>query len=641
MNQPNSPSKKAVTDAAARTLVVAESLLALLETDERDAMERRLRPMLERLSLGIFRVVVMGEIKKGKSSFINALIGDHGLLPTASDIATSTVYKLIYGPQRAFTVFFQPDPEALPDAEAPTLDITSNQLVEFGTEDGNPANAKRVDFIGVELPNPILRDGLVIVDTPGVGGLFKHHREISFRYAPNADAVIFVLDSVEAVITANEVKFLTDLRKLGAPLIFVQTKTDAAGLEQVEAWRNRNLDILAEKLEIPRNEIAYFPVSAKLKRFADEDQSVADLRLSGYLPLMQYLNETLIRQKTDLLARQTVALIAREAAVQWGRLVESRRVYQATNRDRLAELETRLTEARQRVAEWEGDAMRRERLEVSRKLGDAQRFTRKSLHDSLEPQAGVFITTFCKRAETQLTDLEKIEMHSNGFLGDCVFETIQWVQQTLADYREQVLKGCALSVAELEKSMSETIRSGDTFLGPIRGEVEMTKSGMWNKITSIGLGASKGMQVGSAGTSLLGVGLWAVGMLNPVVPFLTFAALAATLYGAKRGYSDGKEREHKQALDKVKQALRASLQQAYLGAMNSLEDVGVKTNRAFEDAVSGISQTTRQQLQTREAEVRAARKNSAEENKQREAVITRNLEKLDALKLEIKALLAA
>ena len=46
---------------------------------------------LERFELGLFRLVVMGEIKKGKSSFINALLGEPNLLPTSDDIATSTV----------------------------------------------------------------------------------------------------------------------------------------------------------------------------------------------------------------------------------------------------------------------------------------------------------------------------------------------------------------------------------------------------------------------------------------------------------------------------------------------------------------------------------------------------------------------
>jgi hypothetical protein len=48
--------------------------------------------------LGIFRLVVMGEIKKGKSSFINALTGTENLVPVHSDVATSTIFKIHYGP---------------------------------------------------------------------------------------------------------------------------------------------------------------------------------------------------------------------------------------------------------------------------------------------------------------------------------------------------------------------------------------------------------------------------------------------------------------------------------------------------------------------------------------------------------------
>ena len=81
----------------------------LAEAESRNDLISDLTPVMERFDLGIFRLVVMGEIKKGKSSFINALLGEPDLLPTASDVATSTVFKLIYGPQKRFKVFFQPD----------------------------------------------------------------------------------------------------------------------------------------------------------------------------------------------------------------------------------------------------------------------------------------------------------------------------------------------------------------------------------------------------------------------------------------------------------------------------------------------------------------------------------------------------
>ena len=64
--------------------------------------------------LGIFRLVVMGEIKKGKSSFINALIGTDNLVPVHSDVATSTIFKIHYGPEIKYTVYFEKDEKDFP-----------------------------------------------------------------------------------------------------------------------------------------------------------------------------------------------------------------------------------------------------------------------------------------------------------------------------------------------------------------------------------------------------------------------------------------------------------------------------------------------------------------------------------------------
>ena len=176
-------------------------------------------------SLGIFRLVVMGEIKKGKSSFINALTGIRNLVPVHSDVATSTIYKIHYGKELRYTVYFEPSVGKEP------LPIGKGEIAAYGTEDGNKDNLKKVEFIRVEAPSPILRNGLVIVDTPGVGGLFKHHRAITFKHAPNADAVFFVTDSVESPIGADEVSFLKELRSVTPLVYFVQTKANAVDSE--------------------------------------------------------------------------------------------------------------------------------------------------------------------------------------------------------------------------------------------------------------------------------------------------------------------------------------------------------------------------------------------------------------------------
>ena len=125
---------------------------------------------LTTVALGIFKLVVMGEIKKGKSSFINGVCGIPELVPVHSDVATSTVFKIHHGTERKYTVYFQRDGEA---KELKKLEIPPEQVKDYGSEDGNPNNIKGVDFIAVEAPSPVLSDGLVILDTPGVGGLLR------------------------------------------------------------------------------------------------------------------------------------------------------------------------------------------------------------------------------------------------------------------------------------------------------------------------------------------------------------------------------------------------------------------------------------------------------------------------------------
>jgi predicted GTPase len=192
----------------------------------------RIQSELEQYRRGLFRLVVVGEIKKGKSSFINALLGEPYPLPVVSDVATSTVFKVTYGDTRKYKVFFYPKNPDEPDERTDTLEITHEQVVDYGTEDKNPRNEKGVDFIGVKLPHPLLKSGVMIIDTPGLGGLFREHSEITWRYVPNADAIFFVFDSVEAVASKDEMEYLKKLRKMTPFLFFVQARIDLVSTEQ-------------------------------------------------------------------------------------------------------------------------------------------------------------------------------------------------------------------------------------------------------------------------------------------------------------------------------------------------------------------------------------------------------------------------
>jgi hypothetical protein len=242
---------------------------------------------IETVALGLFRIVVVGEIKKGKSSFINALCGTRDLVPVHDNVATSTIFKIHYGVHSEYKVYFQPE------AGRKKRTISADQLKQYGTEDGNPNNGEKVDFIAVQSPSQLLKEGFILIDTPGVGGLFKNHRKITFKYAPKADAVFFVTDSVESPIGADEVSFLKELRNITKLIYFVQTKGADADPESRKRRMENNISILTDQAGFSKEEIRYFVVDSNLKLAADETKNMEDLQDSGFIPLMAYLNNDL------------------------------------------------------------------------------------------------------------------------------------------------------------------------------------------------------------------------------------------------------------------------------------------------------------------------------------------------------------
>jgi hypothetical protein len=324
--------------------------------------------------LGLFRLVVVGEIKKGKSSFINALLGTKNLVPVHSDVSTSTIFKIHYGPEQKYTVYFEKD------SGKEKLEIHAAQLADYGTEDGNPENEKQVDYIRVESPAPLLRNGLILVDTPGVGGLFKKHREITFRHVPNADAVFFVTDSIEAPIGADEVRFLKELRQVTDLITFVQTKSSKADSEARKARMANNLSIIEEQVGMPKSEISYFIVDSGLKSDADDSHDRDDLEDSGFMPLMAYLNNTLRKNREKHVAKSALSKTGGKLIAIAAALDSMKQVLDADTEEKRAELEKELLALQARLVEWEKEAKPRILEELRKGLSRVSRQAQEDLN---------------------------------------------------------------------------------------------------------------------------------------------------------------------------------------------------------------------------------------------------------------------
>jgi len=159
-----------------------------------------------------FVVVVAGEFKKGKSTLVNALI-DASVCPVDDDIATAVPTSVRHGLETSASVLTGDDAVAIPIEDA------ARYIVE------TIESAESPDLVEILLPRGLLVNGLVMVDTPGVGGLDSNHGAATLGALAFADLVIFVTDASQE-LTAPEMEFLNHAHRLCDSVICVITKTD-------------------------------------------------------------------------------------------------------------------------------------------------------------------------------------------------------------------------------------------------------------------------------------------------------------------------------------------------------------------------------------------------------------------------------
>lgn len=209
-----------------------------------------LRALRARTESNVFNLVVVGEFKRGKSSVINALIGAD-ILPVGVVPLTAIATILEYGEAPAVRVVFLDGSERQAHLDS---------LWDFVTEKGNPANEKGVSEVHITWPSAWLKSGVRLVDTPGIGSVYRHNTDVTYRFLPKADAVLFLL-SVDQPVGQAEQDFLKEVREYAGRIFFLINKTDLlseADLAESVAFTSR---VLAE---VMGGAVPVFPVSARL-----------------------------------------------------------------------------------------------------------------------------------------------------------------------------------------------------------------------------------------------------------------------------------------------------------------------------------------------------------------------------------------
>src|SRR3954468_22001682 len=139
-------------------------LSRILGTLGRNDLVERVTAAGARLKRPSTIVCVVGEFKQGKSSLVNALLGAD-VCPVDDDLATSAITLVRYADQPSAVVRRKENDEHV------AQQVPVNELSQWCSERGNPGNAKGVERVELALPSAMLKQGLMIVDTPGMGGL--------------------------------------------------------------------------------------------------------------------------------------------------------------------------------------------------------------------------------------------------------------------------------------------------------------------------------------------------------------------------------------------------------------------------------------------------------------------------------------
>jgi GTPase Era involved in 16S rRNA processing len=134
-------------------------------------------------------IAVVGEYNAGKSTLLNALVGEK-LLRADVLAATSSITLLKFGTERRALLHKC-------DGSSSSIDLPS--LHDFSSETGFLQSEQRSSIAEVEitLPCPILRN-CTLVDTPGFNSTNPAHRETTKRFLSRVDALVWVLSALQA-----------------------------------------------------------------------------------------------------------------------------------------------------------------------------------------------------------------------------------------------------------------------------------------------------------------------------------------------------------------------------------------------------------------------------------------------------------
>jgi hypothetical protein len=214
--QQGSPTFTTAAHHRERLVEIGVSLHAAAQRIGDEGAQSALAAILDRLATDAFRVMVVGDFKRGKSTFVNALLGAN-VLPMKAAPATAVITEVRWGDPPRARLWHEGsnEPQEIDPRDLIPLIVIDNT---------DPDRANPYSRAEVQWPIELCRNGVIITDSPG---LDEHaaRDEITLDELQHADAVIFLQHSI-APMSLAEQHFLDTYLEAYDPF-FVFTYFDA------------------------------------------------------------------------------------------------------------------------------------------------------------------------------------------------------------------------------------------------------------------------------------------------------------------------------------------------------------------------------------------------------------------------------
>ena len=582
----------------------------IIEDISLDQYAEALRQLERKVGNDTFRIQIVGTFKNGKSTFINALLGED-ILPSKALPCTAVINEIKYGEtKRAVLNFRNPLPERLlSDIPAPTLehmkahgmkdvppmDIEYDRMEDYVTipVDGDQDEISlKSPYLSVELyyPSPFLKEGVEIVDSPGLNEN-DERSAVTFSYLDKADAIIFLLDATRAC-AQDEMDTIESilLPKGFSDMFFAVNRFDLIRPKE----KNEVRKFVEDKVrKYTTNEIFCLSALQALDGKIDNDQEL--LEESGFMPFEKRLAEFLDKDKGKIKlakpARELKHILANEALF---KSIPSQRAQLNTN---LQLLRARYEAIQPQLVQYESQKENLKRdlaLKVERKENNIARAIATQFREianlipawieEFEPKTDPGL--FAKRRQLdKIADeitayvSEKIKNVFNTWNQEVLIPLVEESANEIFESTDDMVKGILNGIDSLQDQISGTQKPQDTSSGWVRAFGVAGMCCGFYAGASMLTGHFDFKEVAKSLAVQVGVssGLLLLGLANPI---LGIAATAGVIW-------DAINRGGKVAVRRVKSDLTPVIRNSvYESAPEKASEIVAKIDKEFQQSIS-------------------------------------------------------